>query len=33
MATRDLTSEIVNSLDDEVLKPFFAIELLFDGQD
>ncbi len=31
MATRDLTSGIVNSLDDEVLKPFFAVELLFDG--
>ena len=31
MATRDLTSTIVNSLDDEVLKPFFAVELLFDG--
>jgi len=31
MATRDLTSAIVNSLDDEVLQPFFAIEMLFDG--
>lgn len=31
MATRDLTADIINSLDDEVLKPFFAVELLFDG--
>jgi len=31
MATRDLTSAIVDSLDDEVLQPFFAIEMLFDG--
>ena len=31
MATRDLTTDIINSLDDEVLKPFFAVELLFDG--
>ena len=31
MATRDLTPSVVDSLDDDVFYPFFAIELLFDG--
>jgi len=31
MATRDLTTVVENALDDEVIKPFFAIELLFDS--
>jgi len=31
MATRDLTTVVENALDDEVIQPFFAIELLFDS--
>lgn len=31
MATRDLTPSVVDSLDDDVFYPFFAVELLFDG--
>jgi len=31
MATRDLTTAISDSLDDDVIYPFFAIELNFDG--
>jgi len=30
MATRDLTTALTNALDDQVVKPFFAVELLFD---
>ena len=30
MATRDLTTVVENALDDEVVYPFFATELLFD---
>lgn len=30
MATRNLSSSVVQSLDDDVIYPFFAIELLFD---
>lgn len=32
MATRDITSVLQNALDDEVIHPFFAIELQFDTQ-
>lgn len=31
MATRDITTVVENALDDEVVYPFFAIELLFDS--
>jgi len=31
MATRDITSVVENALDDEIINPFFAIELLFDS--
>lgn len=31
MATRDITTVVENALDDEVIEPFFAIELLFDS--
>ena len=31
MATRDLTTIVENALDDEVIEPFFAVELLFDS--
>src|SRR6056297_732943 len=31
MATRDLSTAIAGSLDDDVIFPFFAIELLFDN--
>lgn len=31
MATRDITTVVENALDDEVIEPFFAIELSFDG--
>lgn len=31
MATRDITTVLENALDDEVVKPFFAIEMFFDG--
>lgn len=31
MATRDITSVVQNALDDEVIEPFFAIELNFDS--
>ena len=31
MATRDITSVVENALDDAVVYPFFATELLFDG--
>lgn len=31
MATRDITSIVLNALDDEVIEPFFAVELNFDG--
>ena len=31
MATRDLTPQVIDSLDDDVFYPFFAVELLFDG--
>jgi len=30
MATRDLTTVVENALDDEVIEPFFAVELNFD---
>jgi len=33
MATRDVTTVVENALDDEVIEPFFAIELLFDGNE
>lgn len=29
--SRDISTAILNSLDDDVIKPFFAVELLFDG--
>ena len=29
--SRDLTTALLNALDDEVVKPFFAVELLFDS--
>lgn len=29
--SRDLSSTTLNALDDDVIKPFFAVELLFDG--
>jgi len=31
MASRDITSVVENSLDDEVIEPFFAIEMIFDS--
>lgn len=31
MGTRDITTVVENALDDEVIYPFFAIELLFDS--
>jgi len=31
MATRDITTVVQEALDDEVIEPFFAIELLFDS--
>ena len=31
MAQRDITSQVLNSLDDDVVEPFFTIELLFDS--
>ena len=31
MSTRDITQPTIDSLDDSVLYPFFAVELLFDG--
>lgn len=31
--SRDLSTAISNSLDDDVVYPFFAVELLFDGDD
>jgi hypothetical protein len=31
MATRDLTTAVSDALDDEIVKPFFAIEMLFDS--
>ena len=31
MSTRDLTPSTLDSLDDDVLYPFFAVEMLFDG--
>jgi hypothetical protein len=31
MATRDILQATIDSLDDDVLYPFFAVELLFDG--
>ena len=31
MSTRDLTQSTLDSLDDDVLYPFFAVEMLFDG--
>lgn len=30
MATRDITTVVENALDDAVIEPFFAVELLFD---
>ena len=33
MASRDLTTIVENALDDDVIEPFFAIELLFDGNE
>lgn len=32
MSTRDLTQSTIDSLDDDVLYPFFAVEMLFDGE-
>ena len=32
MATRDITTVLSNDLDDAVISPFFAVELLFDSQ-
>ena len=29
--SRDISTAILNALDDDVIKPFFAVELLFDG--
>ena len=29
--SRDLATDIIDALDDDVIYPFFAIELLFDG--
>jgi len=31
MSTRDISQSTLNSLDDDVLYPFFAVEMLFDG--
>ena len=31
MATRDITTAVRNALDDEVVEPFFAVELNFEG--
>jgi|TARA_B100000513_G_scaffold133250_1_gene59780 hemolysin activation/secretion protein len=31
MATRDLTTSLTNALDDAVIEPFFAVDLLFDN--
>ena len=31
MSTRDISQSTIDSLDDDVLYPFFAVELLFDG--
>jgi len=31
MATRDISSAVINNLEDDVVYPFFAIELLFDS--
>lgn len=31
MSTRDITQSTIDSLEDDVLYPFFAVELLFDG--
>lgn len=31
MGTRDITTVVENALDDEVVNPFFAVELLFDS--
>lgn len=31
MATRDLTTVVSNALDDDVISPFFAVDLLFDN--
>jgi hypothetical protein len=31
MATRDVTTTVSNALDDSVVYPFFAVEMLFDG--
>jgi len=31
MATRDITTVVENALDDAVVEPFFAVELLFDS--
>lgn len=33
MATRDLTASISNALDDEVVYPFFAVDLMFDDNE
>ena len=33
MSTRDLPEQLVESLDDSVFYPFFAVELLFDGDE
>ena len=32
MATRDLTTVVENALDDDVIEPFFAVEMFFDTQ-
>lgn len=32
MATRDLTTVVENALNDEVIEPFFAVEMFFDTQ-
>src|SRR6056297_4313019 len=31
MATRDISSAVINNLEDDAVYPFFAIELLFDS--
>ena len=31
MSTRDISQSTIDSLDEDVLYPFFAVELLFDG--
>jgi hypothetical protein len=32
MASRDITTIVENALDDEIIEPFFAVEMFFDTQ-